>query len=87
LPLLDAGSGGSGEQLDLSEVKEALSNDEGIKIIFAGGLTSENVQEALVGLGDYRGRVKAVDVSSGVEEDGQQSLEKIRTFVKAAKTA
>jgi anthranilate synthase/indole-3-glycerol phosphate synthase/phosphoribosylanthranilate isomerase len=87
LPLLDAGSGGSGEKLDLSEVKEALSHDEGINIIFAGGLTSENVQKALVGLGDYRGRVKAVDVSSGVEEDGQQSLEKIRAFVKAAKTA
>jgi anthranilate synthase/indole-3-glycerol phosphate synthase/phosphoribosylanthranilate isomerase len=87
LPLLDAGSGGSGEKLDLSEVKEALSHDEGINIIFAGGLTSENVQKALVGLGDYRGRVKAVDVSSGVEEDGQHSLEKIRAFVKAAKTA
>lgn len=85
LPLLDAGSGGSGEQLDLSEVKEALAQDEGVQIIFAGGLKPENVQTALEGLGEYRGRVKAVDVSSGVEEDGQQSLDRIRSFVKAAK--
>jgi anthranilate synthase/indole-3-glycerol phosphate synthase/phosphoribosylanthranilate isomerase len=85
LPLLDAGSGGSGQPLDLFEVKEALSKDEGIRVIFAGGLNPENVQGVLQGLGDYRGRVKAVDVSSGVEEDGQQSLERIRAFVKAVK--
>ncbi|KAF2643868.1 hypothetical protein P280DRAFT_219677 [Massarina eburnea CBS 473.64] len=85
LPLLDAGSGGSGQQLDLSEVKNALSRDDGIQIIFAGGLNPDNVQEALSGLGDFRERVKAVDVSSGVEEDGQQSLDRIRDFIKAAK--
>ncbi|CAI6332724.1 unnamed protein product [Periconia digitata] len=85
LPLLDAGSGGTGQQLDLSDVKEVLARDDGVQVIFAGGLTPENVQRALEGLGEYRGRVKAVDVSSGVEEDGQQSLEKIRSFVKAAK--
>ncbi|KAF2678687.1 hypothetical protein K458DRAFT_446277 [Lentithecium fluviatile CBS 122367] len=87
LPLLDAGSGGSGQQLDLSEVKEALSRDEGIKVIFAGGLNPDNVQDTLKGLGEYRERVKVVDVSSGVEEEGQQSLDKIRSFVKAAKIA
>jgi anthranilate synthase/indole-3-glycerol phosphate synthase/phosphoribosylanthranilate isomerase len=85
LPLLDAGSGGSGQQLDLAEVKEALVRDEGVQVIFAGGLNSGNLQQTLEGLGDYRSRVKAVDVSSGVEEDGQQSLEKIRAFIKAAK--
>lgn len=85
LPLLDAGSGGTGEQLDLSEVKEALSKDDSIKIIFAGGLNTENIQKALDGLGEYRVRVQAVDVSSGVEVDGQQSLERIQAFVKAAK--
>lgn len=87
LPLLDAGSGGSGQQLDLSEVKEALAKDDGVHIIFAGGLTPDNVQAALAGLGEYRGRVKAVDVSSGVEQDGEQSLDRIRAFVAAVKAA
>ncbi|PSN66184.1 hypothetical protein BS50DRAFT_495928 [Corynespora cassiicola Philippines] len=87
LPLLDAGSGGSGQQLDLSEVKDVLAKDDGVKIIFAGGLNPDNVQTALQGLGEYRDRVKAVDVSSGVEEGGQQSLEKIQAFIKAAKGA
>ena len=87
LPLLDAGSGGSGKQLDLSEVKGVLAKDEGLKVIFAGGMTADNVQMMLGGLDEYRDRVKAVDVSSGVEgEDGQQSLDKIRAFIKAAKS-
>jgi anthranilate synthase/indole-3-glycerol phosphate synthase/phosphoribosylanthranilate isomerase len=86
LPLLDAGSGGSGKQLDLSDVKAVLAKDEGLKVIFAGGLNADNVQSSLAGLDEYRSRVTAVDVSSGVEgDDGQQSLDKIRAFIKAAK--
>ncbi|CAO2651927.1 Nn.00g002100.m01.CDS01 [Neocucurbitaria sp. VM-36] len=85
LPLLDAGSGGSGQQLDLTDVKGVFAKDEGISVILAGGLNPDNVQKVLSGLDEYRDRVKAVDVSSGVEEDGQQSLEKIRAFVRAAK--
>ncbi|KAF9739121.1 bifunctional tryptophan synthase trp1 [Paraphaeosphaeria minitans] len=87
LPLLDAGLGGSGQRLDLSEVKEALAKDGGIKIIFAGGLNPDNIEQALAGLGEYRSRVQAVDVSSGVEADGQQSLQRIQAFVKAAKSS
>ncbi|KAI4676570.1 bifunctional tryptophan synthase trp1 [Alternaria novae-zelandiae] len=85
LPLLDAGSGGSGQQLDLSDVKTVFAKDDGIKVILAGGLNPDNVQSTLAGLEEYRDRVHAVDVSSGVEEDGQQSLDKIRAFIKAAK--
>ncbi|KAI4639793.1 bifunctional tryptophan synthase trp1 [Alternaria ventricosa] len=85
LPLLDAGSGGSGQQLDLSDVKAVFAKDDGIKVILAGGLNPENVQTTLAGLDEYRDRVHAVDVSSGVEEDGKQSLDKIRAFIKAAK--
>jgi anthranilate synthase/indole-3-glycerol phosphate synthase/phosphoribosylanthranilate isomerase len=87
LPLLDAGAGGSGQQLDLTDVKEILAKDEGVKVAFAGGLNPDNVQSVLEGLGEYRDRVKVVDVSSGVEEDGKQSLDKIRAFITAAKGA
>ncbi|KAI0581010.1 anthranilate synthase component 2 [Pyrenophora tritici-repentis] len=85
LPLLDAGSGGSGQQLDLSDVKAVFAKDNGVKAILAGGLNPDNVKTTFTGLDEYRDRVVAVDVSSGVEEDGQQSLDKIRAFVKAAK--
>ncbi|KAH7385970.1 indole-3-glycerol phosphate synthase-domain-containing protein [Pyrenochaeta sp. MPI-SDFR-AT-0127] len=85
LPLLDAGSGGSGQQLDLSDVKKVLANDDGIKISLAGGLNPDNVRDVLAALEQYRDRVKCVDVSSGVEDQGQQSVDKIIRFVKAAK--
>lgn len=85
LPLLDAGSGGSGQQLDLSDVKAVFGKDAGIKVILAGGLNPENVSSILSSLEGHRDRVVGVDVSSGVEEDGQQSLDKIRAFVKAVK--
>ncbi|KAH7068148.1 indole-3-glycerol phosphate synthase-domain-containing protein [Paraphoma chrysanthemicola] len=85
LPLLDAGSGGSGQQLDLSDVKEVFAKDDGIKVILAGGLDPENVATVLASLDTYRDRIKGVDVSSGVEQDGQQSLDKIKAFVTAAK--
>lgn len=87
LPLLDAGAGGSGQQLDLTDVKEVFAKDEGINVILAGGLNPDNVQRVLSALGEYGSRVNAVDVSSGVEEGGEQSLDKIRAFVKAAKVA
>ncbi|KAF2014774.1 hypothetical protein BU24DRAFT_451723 [Aaosphaeria arxii CBS 175.79] len=85
LPLLDAGIGGSGQRLDLTEVKDFLTQDDGVNIILAGGLNPDNVQQVLADLADYKGRVKAVDVSSGVEEGGQQNLDKIRAFIKAVK--
>jgi anthranilate synthase/indole-3-glycerol phosphate synthase/phosphoribosylanthranilate isomerase len=85
LPLLDAGAGGTGQQLDLTVVKEALAKDEGVLVALAGGLNPDNVQKALEQLGEYRDRVRLVDTSSGVEVDGQQDLDKIRAFVQAAK--
>ncbi|KAF2122638.1 indole-3-glycerol phosphate synthase-domain-containing protein [Lophiotrema nucula] len=85
LPLLDAGAGGSGQQVDLTDAKNLLAKDEGVKVMLAGGLNPDNVQSVLESLGDLRSRVAVVDVSSGVEEGGQQSLDKIQAFVKAAK--
>jgi anthranilate synthase/indole-3-glycerol phosphate synthase/phosphoribosylanthranilate isomerase len=85
LPLVDAGAGGSGEQVDLTKVQQLLQNDTGLRIMLAGGLQPDNVQKVLEGLGVNKAQVAIVDVSSGVEENGEQSPSKIREFITAAK--
>ncbi|KAL2003143.1 hypothetical protein VTN02DRAFT_4925 [Thermoascus thermophilus] len=85
LPLLDSGSGGTGELLDLSGVRKLLEGDSGLRIILAGGLNPDNVVDVVQKLGNLAGRVAGVDVSSGVESEGSQDLDKIRAFVTAAK--
>lgn len=51
------------------------------KIILAGGLHVENVEEAIEQTRPYM-----VDVSSGVETDGKKDFAKIRLFINRAKT-
>ncbi len=85
LPLLDAGIGGSGKQLDLGAIRQMCAADTGVRFILAGGLDPSNVSSVLKALGDDGRRVVAVDVSSGVESEGKQDHDKIRAFVKAAK--
>jgi anthranilate synthase / indole-3-glycerol phosphate synthase / phosphoribosylanthranilate isomerase len=82
--LLDSGIGGTGQQLDVSKVKEVFDGDDGLGVILAGGLNAENVEEAVRGLGHAGKHVLGVDVSSGVETDGVQDMSKIKAFVKAA---
>ncbi|KAJ9260966.1 hypothetical protein DTO207G8_116 [Paecilomyces variotii] len=86
LPLLDSGAGGTGELLDLSGVQKTLEGDDGLRVILAGGLNAENVAEIVKKLGESAKKVVGVDVSSGVETAGSQDLDKIRAFVKAAKS-
>lgn len=87
LPLLDSGAGGSGELLDQMRVKQILKSDDGLRVILAGGLDPLNVTEIIKQLDESGHKVVGVDVSSGVETNGVQDLDKIRAFVQAAKSA
>ncbi|THH02277.1 hypothetical protein EW026_g540 [Hermanssonia centrifuga] len=73
----------NGDDADGEEVKDArTSNSYPMPIILAGGLTPENVGEAVASVNPW-----AVDVSGGVESsDGSgKDAEKVAAFVKAAK--
>ena len=84
VPLLDSGAG-TGKLLDVEAVKVALEGDTQLEVLLAGGLEPENVAASVAALGALGERVLGVDVSSGIEVDGKQSLERIRGFVQAAK--
>ncbi|GLI72043.1 anthranilate synthase / indole-3-glycerol phosphate synthase [Penicillium ochrochloron] len=86
LPLLDSGAGGSGQLLEEAGVQKVLHSDEGLRVILAGGLNADNVVDIVEKLGEAGSKVVGLDVSSGVETNGAQDLEKIRAFVKAAKS-
>lgn len=86
MPLLDSGAGGSGELLESTGVSKTLDSDEGLRVILAGGLNPDNVIETVKKLGQSGQKIIGLDVSSGVETDGVQDLDKIRAFVKAAKS-
>ena len=80
ITLLDAYSrqgGGTGETFDWAKAREV---SDARSIMLAGGLSPENVGEAIEVV-----RPWAVDVSSGVETDGVKDHAKIRAFIDAAK--
>ncbi len=78
--LIDSPSPGSGQVFDWV-LAEGLPLDR--RVILAGGLTPDNVGEAIA-----RVRPWGVDVSSGVErEPGRKDVSKLMRFVNAAKQA
>jgi len=78
--LVDSATPGSGEVFDWSLAEGAPSNR---RIILAGGLTPENVADAVRVV-----RPWGVDVSTGVEAaPGRKDARKMRAFVEAAKAA
>ncbi len=78
--LLDGPTPGSGQVFDWSL---AQLMPVGRKIVLAGGLTPDNVEEAVASV-----RPWGVDVSSGVEvAPGRKDVRKVRAFVNAAKSA
>lgn len=68
--------GGTGATFDWRLARNG-GNDK--PLILAGGLTPENVAEAVALVAPY-----AVDVRSGVETDGRKDAEKIRRFCRQA---
>lgn len=71
-------SGGSGNVFDWSLLEQlSISKD---RIILAGGLNSENVGRAIEQVRPF-----GVDVSSGVESNGQKDSKLIKEFILAAK--
>lgn len=74
----EKGYGGTGEVADWALAAEAAKASD---ILLAGGLTSENVQEAVRQVQPY-----GVDVSSGVESrPGKKDHAKMLAFVQAAR--
>lgn len=82
LGLLDRASskqpGGMGQTFDWSVARELARR--GHRFLLAGGLTPDNVADAVDAV-----RPHGVDVSSGVETDGVKDAAKIHAFVSAAR--
>jgi phosphoribosylanthranilate isomerase len=86
---LDSGTkmqpGGTGETFDWQAALTIVESikDAGWNLVVAGGLTPENVSEAISILHPW-----GVDVSSGVEaKPGKKDPEKVRAFIKAVREA
>ncbi len=80
LILVDSAQPGSGESYDWSIF---ASMPKGVRYVVSGGLTPENVQDAISSTAPY-----GVDVSSGVErEPGRKDATKVRRFVQNAQRA
>ncbi len=78
--LVDAPEPGSGRVFDWVQVDGAL---EGVRIVLAGGLTPDNVADAI-----WRVQPWGVDVSTGVETapgSGRKDPRKLRRFIEAAR--
>ena len=78
--LVEGLQGGTGQSFDW-DVAAQLSQ-RGHRFLLAGGLTPENVAQAVAQVNPW-----GVDVSSGVETGGQQDEEKIRAFIHNARSA
>jgi phosphoribosylanthranilate isomerase len=77
-PAEDGSYGGTGHTGDWRLAAEAA---RGWPIILAGGLTPDNLADALAAV-----TPRGVDVSSGVETDGVKDIAKIAAFLQVART-
>lgn len=85
--LLDAADpkayGGTGRQIDWEMAAEVVAQLPDLPVVLAGGLTPDNVGEAIAKVKPY-----GVDVSSGVEaEPGKKDPAKVLDFIQSARSA
>lgn len=71
--------GGSGKTWDWDGAKGVFAS---FRTLLAGGLSPQNVEQAIVAV-----RPWGVDVASGVETGGETDAEKVRAFIERAKGA
>jgi phosphoribosylanthranilate isomerase len=76
--LVEEKYGGTGKSFSWKIAKRAAAK---YPVIIAGGLKPENVRKVVAELKPW-----GVDVSSGVESGGVKDIEKIKAFLKAAKS-
>ena len=75
--LIDS-SEGHGKLLNYDLINEVLSNSNNAKIIIAGGINEENVEEII-----HKQNLFGIDVSSSLEsEKGVKNPELIKSFLK-----
>lgn len=88
LVLFDSGEGGTGQQLDWNGMASWCQNQQiqgsttTTRFILAGGLTPDNVRHAITSLAPH---AIGVDVSGGVETNGQKDMAKIAAFISQAR--
>lgn len=76
--MIDRERRGEGEMVDFVKARQLA---EKFPLFFSGGLTTDNVYEVVKTVKPF-----AVDVAGGVETDGEQDIEKIREFIRRAKS-
>lgn len=81
--LLDAvedGYGGHGRTIDWATAGAVAEELDAFPLVLAGGLTPENVTEAIRRVGPW-----CVDVSSGIETDGSKDPKQMEAFARAVR--
>ncbi len=72
--------GGTGETFNWDIARKATASG---RVILAGGLTPENIADAVRQVGPY-----GIDVSSGVEmSEGKKDMDRVRLFIESARAA